>query len=189
VSRVVGVECIRTLTNEYRGAVGLTMRLSGRPAKTVRICSVLWMLAAPIIWLMSAMSSVITELSGRIEFGAFSTVALVGLLSGVGGLFRQRWAAQGLLAVSCVGVTYFFGVAAYSLVLPFVPWSTLKPPGMAALPMVSLLAVMAAPQGIPFLMMALALRRALRHSMNHVENGWPEGPGDETASNKPPRVD
>jgi hypothetical protein len=96
------------------------------------------------------MSSTITEVTGRAEFFAFSTVAIVGLVCGVGGLFRQAWAARGLLGVSWVAVAYYFGIAAYSLVFPFVPWSTLKPPGMASLPIALVLAIMIAPQGIPF---------------------------------------
>jgi hypothetical protein len=70
---------------------------------------------------MAAMASVTTELLGIVQLVAFSTVAIVGLVCGVGALFRQSWAAVGLLAISWIAVAYFFGIAAYSLVFPFVP--------------------------------------------------------------------
>jgi hypothetical protein len=140
------------------------MRLSGRSALLIRKCGAVWLVTAPILWVMAAMGSVTTEIAGIVQLVAFSTVAIVGFVCGVGALFQQSWAAVGLLAVSWVAVAYFFGIAAYILVFPFVPWSTLKAPGVAALPMALGLAAMIAPFGIPFLVMALAVKRTLRDS-------------------------
>lgn len=142
------------------------MRLSGGSTRLIRTCGAVWLVAAPILWVMAAIGSATTEIAGIAQLVAFSTVAIVGLVCGVGALFRQSWAAAGLLTVSWVTAAYFFGVAAYILVFPFVPWSTLKTPGVAALPMALGLAAIIAPSGIPFLIMALAIRRALRHLPN-----------------------
>lgn len=137
------------------------MRLSGRSARLVRICGGIWIVLAPILWLMAAISSLESDVAYRVQLVAFSAAAIVGLVSGVCALLAHTWAARGLFLVSSLGVAYFFGTAAYALVLPFVPWSTLKEPGLKSLPIALLLATMSAPLGIPFLLMAVTIRRAL----------------------------
>lgn len=142
------------------------MRLSGRSAQLTRRCGGVWIVIAPILWVMAAIASPTTEIAGIVQLIAFSAVAIVGLVCGVGALFQQSWAAVGLLVTSWVAVAYFFGIAGYILVFPFVPWSTLKTPGVAAVPMALGLATMIAPFGIPFLVMALAIKRSLRDSLD-----------------------
>lgn len=137
-------------------------KLSGRSAKTVRRCGVAWIVVAPVLWVMASISTVKSPTTYYIQLLAFSTVAAVGLVCGVLALFRYTWAAWGLFAVSCAGAVYFLGIAVYMVIFPFVPWTTLTHPGLAALPMSLALAVMVAPPGIPFALMAVALRRALR---------------------------
>lgn len=145
------------------------MRLSGRPAWLVRICGGVWIALAPILWLMAAISSVKSESTYMVQLLLFSAVAITGLICGVWALGAQTWAARGLFALSSLGVLYFFGVAAYMLIFPFVPWSTLKEPGMASFPMALGLATLIAPPGVPFLIMAVAIRRALLASSHDLK--------------------
>lgn len=140
------------------------MKLSDQSAKRVRACGGVWLVVAPILWIMAGISSVESDVVYALQLSAFSATAAVGFVCGIGALFGRVWAARGLWVVSGVGATYFFGVAAYVLVLPFVPWTTLKEPGMKSMPMSLPLAGMSAPVGIPFLFIAVAIRRALRDS-------------------------
>jgi hypothetical protein len=122
----------------------------------------MWIALAPILWLMASISSVESDVAYWVQLVVFSAAAIVGLVSGIYALLGHSWAARGLFFVSALGVAYFFGTAVYALLLPFVPWSTLTEPGLKSLPIALLLAAMSAPLGIPFLLMAVAISRALR---------------------------
>ena len=84
------------------------MRLSGRSARLVRICGGIWIVLAPILWLMAAISSVESDVAYRVQLVAFSAAAIVGLVSGVCALLAHTWAARGLFLVSSLGVVVLF---------------------------------------------------------------------------------
>jgi hypothetical protein len=113
---------------------------------------------------MATISKVESLTTYRIQFNGFLVVSTVGFVSGVFALFPYSWAARGLLAASLAISTFYLGIAAYAVIFPFVPWTTLKEPGLAALPISLLLAVMSAGQAIPFVFIAWAVLRALRGS-------------------------
>jgi hypothetical protein len=138
------------------------MQISGRSGQTVQRCGAIWIVLAPVLWLMAAISTVRSDTAYSVQLSAFSTVAVLGLICGVVALGRYSWAAWGLFIVSSVGAAYFLGTAAYLLIFPFVPWSTLKDPGLPSLPLAFALSMMIAGPGIPLVLMARAVRRAIR---------------------------
>src|SRR5262245_2040053 len=110
------------------------MRLSGQSGKTIQRCGAAWIVLAPIRWFMMAIS---TEKSETVQVAAFSTVAAIGLVCGVVALWRYSWAGWGLFGASLTTALYFLGLAAYAVIFPFVPWTTLKQPGVASLPLMA----------------------------------------------------
>src|SRR5688572_19310721 len=89
----------------------------------IRTFGAVWIMLAPVVFLMAAISTVQSEVTYRVQLAAFSAVALAGVILGVAGLLRRSWAAVGLLVLSSLGAAYFFGAALLILVWPLVPGS------------------------------------------------------------------
>jgi hypothetical protein len=138
------------------------MQLSGRSGQIIQRCGAIWVVLAPVLWVMAAISTVKSDTVYRVQLVAFSAVAGLGLVCGVLALLRYRWAAWGLFIVSSAGAIYFLGAAAYMMIFPFVPWTTLNEPGLPSLPLAGALSAMIAGLGMPFVLIALFVRRALR---------------------------
>lgn len=108
---------------------------------------------------MAAVSTVKSEANYRVQLAVFSVVACASVILGVAGLLRRTWAAVGLLVLSSLGATYFFGAALLILLWPLVPGSATQ----FSFPVLLVALLMIAPVGLPFLYMARALRRIIRN--------------------------
>jgi hypothetical protein len=133
----------------------------------IRTFGAVWIMLAPVVFLMAAISTVQSEVTYRVQLAAFSAVALAGVILGVAGLLGRSWAAVGLLVLSLLGAAYFFGAALLILVWPLVPGSAAEFNAV-----VMLVPLMIAPFGVPFLLMARSLRRIVRQRRTDV------GPGE-----------
>jgi hypothetical protein len=123
------------------------------PQRSIRVFGGIWVFLAPIIFVMAAISTVRSETTYLIQLIAFSAVSLAGLVVGVGGLFRRPWAAFGMLILSWTGGVYFVGCATLLLLWPLIPGSE----AIFHLLLLLLSLVIALP-GVPFVVMARALR-------------------------------
>lgn len=88
-----------------------------------------------------------------------STVALLALVGGVGAIFRRVWAAYILLTLSWIAALYFFGSALAMALWPLFPDSEAR-----FHPLLFLISSGIAVQGLPFLCMALLMRRCVKVS-------------------------
>ena len=121
-------------------------------AARLRTLGLIWLVLAPVLFLMAAISTVRSDLTYNIQITAFSMVAVAGVFFGTAAVLRRSWSAVGLFVLSCLGATYFFGAVILTLVLP----SQGGPIVRVAV------ALMIAPCGIPFLLMARGLRPVLK---------------------------
>jgi len=128
------------------------MRLTGKSGVFVQVLGVGWILLSPVVFVMAAISTVESAMTYRIQLAAFSAVALAAVVFGVAGILRRSWAALGFLVLSSLGAAYFFIAALSILIWPMVPGSTATSPGLGGA-----LALMIAPVGVPFLVMACVL--------------------------------
>lgn len=123
----------------------------------LRSIGVTWIVLSPVIFLMAAISTVESNLTYQIQLVAFSTVALAGMIAGIGALFRHVWAAKSLMILSWIGAVYYLGSATLLLLWPFIPGTGAKF-DFLLIPIVLGVAVF----GIPFLLMAIRLKILLR---------------------------
>jgi hypothetical protein len=123
------------------------------PRWRLRVFGVIWVLIAPVVFAMAAISTVRSETTYRIQLAAFSAVAVVSFVAGVGGLFRRSWAAFGMLVLSWLGAVFFLGSALLLSLWPLVP-------GAEATfhPIVLSVSLGIALTGVPFIVMARSLR-------------------------------
>ena len=136
------------------------MKLVGKEALLVRVCGAAWIAIAPALWLMAALSKMSSDRSYNLQLLFVSIIAVAGLVSGIGALFRQVWAARGLFALSAVVAATLFGMSLHALLLPVLPQSAIRGSGRAFISIV--LAIWIAVMGLPFVALTLLTRRALR---------------------------
>lgn len=87
-------------------------------AKRLRALGLVWIVLAPVVFLMAAISTVRSDLAYNVQLTAFSVMAAGGVFFGTAAVLRQSWSAVGLFVLSCVGAAYFFGAALVALVWP-----------------------------------------------------------------------
>lgn len=133
------------------------MNLSTDPRRRLPIFGAIWIALAPIVFLMAALSTVESLTIYYVQLAAFSTVALVGFVAGVGALFRHIWAGRSMLVLSWVGGAYFCCSALMLFIWPFLPWTTAKFDWL-----MFVLCPAVAATGAPFLLMAWFLSRILQ---------------------------
>jgi hypothetical protein len=128
------------------------MTVTGNHGGQLGTFGVVWLLLAPVLYLMGAMSTLQSEVEYRVQLAVFSVFAVAGAILGVAGLLRRMWAAVGLLILSSLVPAYFFGATLLMLVSPRVP-------GFAAESSFPILlgTLMGVAVGLPFLYMARAL--------------------------------
>src|SRR5262249_17951600 len=124
---------------------------------SLRALGVVWLLLAPILFVMASISTVRSDAFYHVQLAVFSLVGLVAGFFGVTAVCRVRWAAVGLWALSWLGAIYFLGSAFLLLIGPLIPGSKAQFFAMGIL-----LVLVIAAQGVPFLLMARALRRIIR---------------------------
>ena len=133
--------------------------------KTVRAIGWVWVVLAPIIFAIAAISTVRSINFYYAQLMAFSAVAIAALAFGFSAALGASWARRGLLSLSLLGCIYFFGsgvlMAAYTAVGAFKSgvWPGLLPVAVVA----SVLAL-----GLPFYFMVKALRRAAAADSGHA---------------------
>jgi|SRR5687768_17161299 hypothetical protein len=128
------------------------MRLRGKSGVFVQVLGAGWILLSPVVFVMAAISTVESATTYRIQLAAFTAVAVAAVVFGVAGVLRRSWAAVGFLVLSSLGAAYCFIAALLILIWPMVPGSTVTSPRLGAA-----LALMIAPAGVPFLIMASVL--------------------------------
>ena len=80
------------------------LKLSKHRDPNLRTFGIVWVLLAPLLLIMAAMSTVRSDVTYRVQLSAFSLVAVVSLILGVAGICRLRWAAAGLRVLSILGL-------------------------------------------------------------------------------------
>jgi hypothetical protein len=127
------------------------VNLNETSARRLRTFGLVWIVLAPILVLMASMSTVSSDVTYAIQVAVFSSVAAAALLFGAAAVMRQAWSTIGLLVLSWLGAAYFVGSALVILVWP----SMLEPAWRLGV------AFIVAPWGIPFVIMARAMRRLI----------------------------
>ena len=120
-------------------------------AARLRTIGLIWIVLAPVLFLMPAISTVRSDLTYNIQITAFSMVAAAGVFFGIAAVLHRSWSAVGLFVLSCIGATYYFGAGLLTLFWPV---------GEPTLRVVVVL--MIAPQALAFLLMARGLRAVLK---------------------------
>jgi hypothetical protein len=69
----------------------------------------IWIILSPILWIMSAISSIQSITTYYVQLTCFSIVAILGLVSGIATLFQVKWAPNILKYLSWLGFIYFSG--------------------------------------------------------------------------------
>ena len=116
----------------------------------------IWLVAAPVITVMAAISTVQSNVTYWIQLAAFSVVALAGSVAGVGALFQKVWAARCMVVLSWACVTYFLGLG-----ISLLFWAVHLPPAEFH-PVLLLAAPVIASPAVPSFLMARSLRRLAR---------------------------
>ena len=114
----------------------------------------MWIAFAPFVFLMAAIAKVESDLTYMIHLVAFTAVAVVAVVCGVGALLRHRWGGVGLRWISLLAATYYLVTAGLGMLWP----SKLGPLGRLGL------FLFIAPTAVPFLWIASALGRLLRRA-------------------------
>lgn len=127
------------------------------PRRKLPVFGVIWIILSPVIFLMAAISTVKSLTIYHVQLAVFSTVSLVGLVAGIGALFRQVWAGRSLLILSLIATTCSCGSALLIFLWPFLPWTAAEFHWL-----IPALSLMIASTGAPFLLMARSLRRTLK---------------------------
>jgi hypothetical protein len=117
--------------------------------RELRKIGVIWVVLAPIGWLMAAISSVKDETTYWIQLMVFTVAAGAAIVFGLAAAFRQAWARLGLIVLSWSAALFFVGsgVVVFGMTLQSGPWEMM------------LMAASAACVGVPFALMAHRLRR------------------------------
>ena len=121
-------------------------------AARLRTVGLIWIVLAPVLFLLAAVSTVRSDQTYNIQLAAFSLVAVAGIVFGTAAVLRRSWSATGLFVLSCLGATYFFGAAISTLV-----WPALAGPIWRVA-----MALMIAAPAMPFLLMARRLRHLVK---------------------------
>jgi len=119
--------------------------------RQLRKVGAIWIVLAPIGWLMAAISSVKDDTTYQIQLGVFTVGAIAALVFGVAAVFRQAWARLGLVVLSWCAAMLFSGpgLAMVGMSLWSKQWE------------MALMAVSIALVGLPFAAMALQLQRLI----------------------------
>jgi hypothetical protein len=125
----------------------------------LRLFGAVWIILGLIAFVMATISTVKSDAAYRVQLILFSAVALLALVGGVGAIFRRLWAAYILLTLSWVAALYFFGSALAMALWPLFPDSEAR-----FHPLLFLISSGIAVQGLPFLWMALFMRRCVKVS-------------------------
>jgi hypothetical protein len=129
-------------------------------SKTVRSIGWVWVVLAPIIFGMAAISTVRSIGTYYAQLAAFSAIAVAALVFGLSAAFGMLWARRGLVVLSWLGCIYFCGssllMTAYTAAGAF--QSGVWPALLFFAVVASVFAL-----GVPFYLMAKALRRAAIH--------------------------
>ena len=117
--------------------------------RQLRQIGAIWIVLAPLGWLMAAISSVKDEAYYQLQLAVFTVVASAALVFGVAAMFRRMWARVGLIAVSWFAALMFIGPGLYlfGTALLSQPWE------------IALMGVSIASLGVPFAVMAFRLHR------------------------------
>jgi hypothetical protein len=108
---------------------------------------------------MAAISTVKSTTTYYVQLVAFSAVAVAAVVFGCAAIARASWGRKGLLVLSWLGCTYFFGSSI--LVVIFVAMHLITSGGsVAASGMMFAIALGIAAPGIAFAFMARALGRS-----------------------------
>lgn len=86
-----------------------------QPFASLRKIAVIWMIVAPILVLMAALSRVDSALYFGFQFVFFTAVFAGAYVFGIAVFCGARWAAPGLACISCLAMLFFFGHALYGL--------------------------------------------------------------------------
>ena len=125
----------------------------------LRLFGAVWIILGLIAFVMATISTVKSDAAYRFQLVLFSAVALLALVGGVGAIFRRVWAAYILLTLSWIAALYFFGSALAMALWPLFPDSEAR-----FHPLLFLISSGIAVQGLPFLWMALFMRRCVKVS-------------------------
>lgn len=75
----------------------------------LRAYGVIWVVLAPIAWLMAAISTVKSDAVYNVQLAVFSLAAICALLLGFGAVFRKSWGRLGLVILSWLASLLFIG--------------------------------------------------------------------------------
>ena len=123
----------------------------------------IWVLLAPLIFFMAAISTVRSEATYHIQLIVFSVVALAGLIVGVGGLFLRSWSVVGMFILSWMSALYFLGSALIIAIMLIIPRVNI-----VFNHLLLLVALAIALTGVPFIVMAQSLAK-LRNQVKKDE--------------------
>ena len=91
-------EC--SILNAVRGTPFVTglavMRVTGAQCKPLRAFGLIWIVLAPVVFSMAAISTVKSDATYVVQFAAFSSVAAAAAFFGVAAVLRRSWSAAGL---------------------------------------------------------------------------------------------
>ena len=112
----------------------------------------------PVLFVMALISTVESELVYRVQLACFGAVAAASVVAGVAHAVGASWAGRVLVVLSWLGFAYFAGsgglMAGYGV-------RAVLSEGDPGSWLVFVVAVGVAAFGLPFLLIALKLRRAL----------------------------
>lgn len=137
--------------------------VSRKSKKSLRIFGVIWVLLAPLIFFIAAISTVRSEVTYHIQLIVFSVVALAGLIVGVGGLFLRSWSVVGMFILSWMSALYFLGSALIIAIMLIIPRVN-----VVFNHLLLLVALAIALTGVPFIVMAQSLAK-LRNQVKKDE--------------------
>ena len=77
--------------------------------KELRAFGIIWIVLAPVFWVMAAISTVKSDVTYQVQLALFTVAAIAALIYGVGAVLRRAWARIGLLVLSCLAALMFLG--------------------------------------------------------------------------------
>ncbi len=78
-------------------------------ARELRTFGTIWIILAPIMWLMAAISTVRSDITYQAQLGVFSILATSSLILGVAAVFHRTWARLGIEVLSWLATIAFLG--------------------------------------------------------------------------------
>jgi hypothetical protein len=78
-------------------------------SKELRAFGIIWIVLAPVLWLMAAISKVKSDVTYQVQLALFTVAAIAALIYGIAAVLRRPWARIGLLVLSCLAVLLFLG--------------------------------------------------------------------------------